>query len=195
MMKDITNLEDLNTQFIIVLNEILEIFEDYMWQMMERGIFFAVQHMNRIDPKYHLEITWTPADDVLLKEIMQGCNEYLLNWHKDVRMRASNEIDIGIKEGESVEQIGQRIKAVLETSKSRGVLIARTELMRAFNKAAEDRYTKAGFSMKWITAYDVEVCKLCVAMEKIHETGILQPNDPRPPLHPNCRCTIIPVLM
>jgi len=189
-MKDITNLEDLNAQFILILNEILEIFEDYMWQMLQRGIIFAVEQMNRIDPRYHFSITWTPTDDTLLTELMKGCGTYLTNWRSDLRTEAAKEIDIGINAGESVEQIGARITSAINASKSRGVLIARTELMRAFNKAAEDRYTKAGFKLKWVTAYDPEVCELCMAMEG----KILTPDDPRPPLHPNCRCTIIPVL-
>ena len=190
-MKNITNLEDLNSLFLIALNEILEIFEDYMWQMLQRGIIFAVEQMRRVDPRYHFAITWTPTDDTLLKELMDGCTTYLQNWRNDLQQKAAKQIDIGIKESENVEQIGARITTTINASKSRGVLIARTELMRAFNKAAEDRYTKAGFKMKWITAYDPEVCELCQVMEG----KILTPDDPRPPLHPNCRCTIIPVLM
>lgn len=194
-MKDITNLEDLNAQFLIILNEILEIFEDYLWIMIQHGLMFAVEQMNKIDPRYHFAITWTPADDTLLAELMKGCGTYLQNWANDLQEKAAKQIDIGIKTGESVEQIGTRITTAINASKSRGVLIARTELMRAFNRAAEDRYTKAGFGMRWVTAYDPEVCEQCVVMENIHGTGILEPNDPRPPLHPNCRCTIVPVLM
>jgi hypothetical protein len=51
--------------------------------------------------------------------------------------------------------------------------------MRAFNAAAKDRYEKAGFKMKWLTARDPQVCEICEPLDG-------QIVEIVPPIHPNC---------
>jgi len=164
-LSPITTREQLTMRLLLIETELESMFEDYIYLMMTKGIFFAVENMNRISPQHHFASEWTPADDVLLEQLMQGCHEYLTKWTADISEKAAKEIDVGITLGESLTQIGQRVSQVLDASKTRGVLIARTELMRAFNTSAANRYEKAGFKFKTNT---------------------------RPPLHPLCRCTLVP---
>jgi len=181
--------EELRLRLLLMETEIMELFNEFVWLMMSRGISFAVEYMNNTSPDYHFASEWTPADDQLLADLMQGCHEYLTKWTEDIRADAATEIREGISLGETLEQIGNRVSETVGTFKNRGMLIARTELMRAFNKAAESRYQKAGFKMKWLTARDPQVCELCEALD-----GELVPENLRPPLHPLCRCCIVPVL-
>jgi len=150
----------LDEEMTLMMNEILEIFEDYLWLMMQKGILFATEEMNRIDPKYHFTAGWQPSDDLLLANLLTGCRTYLTNWTGDIKTEAAKQIREGIGLGESADQIGKRVANTIQSQKWRGTLIARTELMRAWNSAAFDRYYKAGFGA----------------------TGII------PPAHPNCRC-------
>ena len=178
-LSPITTPEQLTMRLLLIETELESMFENYIYLMMTKGIFFAVEQMNRVSPQHHFASEWTPADDTLLTQLMERCHEYLTKWTADISTKATKEIDVGIKLGESLDQIGQRVSQVLETSKSRGVLIARTELMRAFNTAAKNRYQKAGFNMKWITARDPQVCELCEPLDgQIVETT--------PPAHPLC---------
>jgi len=179
--------EDLRLRLLLMETEIMELFSEFMWLMMSRGINFAVEYMNNTSPDYHFASEWTPADDELFANLMEGCHEYLTKWTEDIRTDASIEIREGISLGESLDEIGARVAETVGTFKNRGMLIARTELMRAFNKAAQDRYKKAGFRMKWITARDPRVCEICEPMDG-------QITEEVPPKHVLCRCCLVPVI-
>lgn len=73
----------------------------------------------------------------------------------------------------------------------RATAMVRTETMKAVNRGIHDRYVGAGLTdedEEWLTAIDDRTCDECLANDgkTIKEIG------ERPPLHPNCRCTIIP---
>jgi len=159
-LKQISTEALLDEEMTMMMNEILEIFEDYLWLMMQKGILFATEEMNRLSPRYHFTAGWQPSDDQLLADLLTGCRTYLTNWTGDIRAETAKEIREGIGLGESADQIGKRVADTIQSHKWRGTLIARTELMRAWNNAAFDRYYKAGFG----------------------KTGVI------PPAHPNCRC-------
>jgi len=100
------------------------------------------------------------------------------------------EIAKAFENGETVQQITHRIKKTTEMAKSKAVTIARTETLAAGNAAAKQRYKDAGVEMvEWIAAYDDSVCPECES-----EHGNIYPigDTPPIPLHPNCRCTLIP---
>lgn len=101
-------------------------------------------------------------------------------------------------------------------AKWRADMIARTELSNATGFAQEETYKEAGaIGKKWITAIDECTCELCLAMEEKYgevaigenfldkgdsirgiDGGIFENNFEdvdTPPLHPDCRCDIIPV--
>lgn len=74
--------------------------------------------------------------------------------------------------------------------------IARTELITAYNKAAVEEYRESGLveQIKWITAEDDRVDEECSLNEnKTVKIGESFPSgDEQPPIHPNCRCDVIP---
>lgn len=74
--------------------------------------------------------------------------------------------------------------------------IARTELITAYNKAAVEEYKESGLveQIKWITAEDDRVDEECALNEnKTVKIGESFPSgDDQPPIHPNCRCDVIP---
>ena len=104
--------------------------------------------------------------------------------------------------------------------KYRREMIARTETIRASNKGAEALYQQWGVEYKeWLTAFDERTCPWCAQMNgkrlvtggtwfqkgeqwnvEVEEGGetrikgmVLDYEDVKgPPLHPNCRCTLIP---
>jgi len=179
--------EELERQLLMLEAELLELFEEFLWLMMTRAVMFAVEHMNRVSPEHYFASEWTPADEALLDELMKGCRKYLTDWTEDIRKEAARVIRESA--GLSPAEIGARVSQVLEANKNRGILIARTELMRAFNKTAERRYRNAGFKMRWLTARDPKVCEICNPLD-----GKLVPEETKltPPAHPLCRCTIVP---
>jgi len=182
-----TTEEALDEKMRIMLATLLDLFENNIWMFMLKGDFFAVTEMNRLSPDYRFSTEWTPADDLLLATLMEGVNKYLTDWTSDIRTEAAEAI--AEHAGESSQQIGDAVAQVIQSESHRGALIARTEIMRAFNKMAEQRYDNAGLEGTWLTAHDAKVCELCEFKngKSTQEVGV-------PPEHPDCRCTIVPRL-
>lgn len=100
-------------------------------------------------------------------------------------------------------------------NKSRAMMIARTEIVRASNYGALSSYKQSGVvqGKEWLTAQDEKVCPYCGGLngkvlglsESYLPVGGILEFDGRsmtnnyldvqaPPVHPRCRCTILPVL-
>jgi len=106
----------------------------------------------------------------------------------------------GIRAGESVDKLADRIEAVFDFAhRYRSVRIARTEVIEASNQGQLRVYEDSGVVQlkEWITALDEHTCEEC--MEANGDTARLGEVFPTtgveaPPHHPNCRCTIAPVI-
>jgi len=106
-------------------------------------------------------------------------------------------------------------------SKARSTMLARTYNIWAYNEGAILSYAAHGVgSVEWLVTNDDKLCQFCMTMEietnqgnKGREVGTgnafakrgslqgvdggtlrLPFNVTHPPLHPNCRCTVVPVL-
>ena len=101
----------------------------------------------------------------------------------------------GIMEGWGINKIAYEIRHNLDGNSRMGIAraktIARTEIIDAYNTAAEDRYKQAGLSDKeivWITSFDERTCPVCSGYDGM----TLAQTGERPPVHPNCRCSLAP---
>ena len=134
---------------------------------------------------------------------------------KDVRLA----VKTGIEAGENGFKIRRRIEAAMgidPNQRTRATLIARTETIWAFNEGAVQGYRQSGVveAKEWLTSWDEQTCEFCSSMDGTivgldlsflemgtdfvgERGGILNnsyENTDHPPIHPRCRCTIIPVL-
>ena len=98
----------------------------------------------------------------------------------------------GFKAGETINQLTRRVRDVTGKSVNKAITIARTETLAAGNAAAKERYSAAGIEMvEFIAALDDRVCEEC---EGLHETTYPIEDAPSLPVHPNCRCTLVPYI-
>lgn len=122
----------------------------------------------------------------------------------------------GAANGESVPELQDRVNTIFNGyMENRSELIARTEVIRASNFATEETYKQSQIVKKkeWLTAVDERTCPYCAKMDgkivAVEETFVKEDGTVEteagtmtadygavryPPLHPRCRCTIIPVL-
>lgn len=107
----------------------------------------------------------------------------------------------GIAAGEGIPALSRRVRAVFEDARRwRAETIARTETIRASNAAAAAVYREAGVELiEWLLAPDYTPEIDHGACEpyggQVIELGAeFAPGVQFPPLHPNCRCTIAPVI-
>lgn len=111
----------------------------------------------------------------------------------------SRELTEGLLQGENPRKIARRLNdRVDKVGIHRGRLIARTETIRAHNEGALNRYEDVSNRLsgvttlaEHVTAGDRRVCPICAALEG--NTYTLSEARGRIPVHPNCRCTWVPV--
>lgn len=143
------------------------------------------------------------ASEGLKKHIDAAVNEMVSSVVKTDKDKLSAILEAGIKEGQSVPQIEQAIRGQFgEFSKNQSTKIARTELIRYSNQGQLDAFRASGVVMgkQWFTARDNKVDEECAALDgKIVSLGSSYfetdyGSGEQPPLHPNCRCVLLPVL-
>jgi len=126
----------------------------------------------------------------------------------------------GQAEGWSINKLRDELTSIYGGwDKTRAQMIAQTETIRSSNAGAVRSYQNAGIEYKqWFTAQDGKVCGFCQEMHNkivgvsenywaMGDTMDVDVPDEKPitmtfsyedvgapPLHPNCRCTILPVV-
>lgn len=99
----------------------------------------------------------------------------------------------GINAGEGVVKLRKRLMTEVEgIGYNRARLMAHTETMYASNEGAKLRYSQHGVSkVEWVTAGHSNTCSRCQALDgEVFDLG----QAPPIPLHPNCRCTLLPII-
>lgn len=101
-----------------------------------------------------------------------------------------NVISKGITNGESLDKVTARLMQATKKGYSESARLVRTETAHILNQSAIDTYKDAG-----VTEYEVLVepgaCEYC---EELYENKRFSIITTPPPLHPNCRCCVVPVI-
>jgi len=125
----------------------------------------------------------------------------------------------GLAKGENPRKIADRLTDEIATiEKTQAEVLARTEIINSHSTATLDRYDRSAVdgvqvSGEFATAKDTRVCPICESIEGTtyttdemrEETFIYEPSERepdylrgeypvKPPIHCNCRCTILPVI-
>jgi HK97 family phage portal protein len=134
-------------------------------------------------------------------KVSQNVGKFTQSMLDTDREALSNLITDGYNDGLSVPEIRNSITNKFEDiSKNQSSRITRTEVMRVSNMANIDAYKQSGVveGKQWLTAGATDECSAYEG--KIEELdnnffSIQSEFDSGdPPLHPNCRCVIIPVV-
>ena len=120
----------------------------------------------------------------------------------DVRLRVEYAIRQGISDGQTNQQIVQRIKGKKAFDYQDGILqqsrvdidrVVRTARSHVANTAYMDTYKALGFThVKFVATLDGRVSKTCASLDQ-SMWEIESPKIRRPPLHPHCRSVLIGV--
>ena len=137
-------------------------------------------------------------------EIVKNVAKFTSSMLDTDRMKLVDIISNGIQNGNSIPEIrGMITEAFDNISKTQAQLISRTEVMRTSNQAAKDAWEQSGVvdAYQWLTAGAVDECA-------DYEGEVRAANDTNgfydvandfqdgdPPLHPNCKCVLIPIVV
>ncbi len=139
-------------------------------------------------------------------------NERAVSWLKENSLRHATQIaeslksDIrsilerGLSESMSIAEIADEIANFYDKqSEWRALRIARTEVIDAYANGSIEGFRQSGVvkMKKWITAGDDRVDPECEMNERDGEIGLdaaFSSGHNAPPVHPNCRCAVAPVV-
>lgn len=158
--------------------------------------------------------------DVLNPEVMKALEQHRIGAVEGItdttQKSLRNSLAAGLAEGETVPDLRKRVSGVFElASRYRAERIARTETIWAWNEGTLQGYKQSGIIEKkqWLSTEDNRTCDFCPTMDgkivgidvyyfdkgdtlKVPTGSLPFKFEPisHPPLHPNCRCTIVPVI-
>lgn len=155
------------------------------------------------------DFTITPN---LKKFIEKNTKKFAGEVTKETSKQIRATIVAGIEQNETIPELEKRIDTLAAFGPQRAEMIARTETIRAQSKSELEVWQDSGVVVekKWYTAQDERDCDDCDAMHgktiSVEETyfdrgdktasgAVLDYEDVGgPPLHPNCRCALVPVV-
>lgn len=118
------------------------------------------------------------------------------------REHITNIISNGIENGDSVVDIRNALTsdAELDYTKNQATRVTRTEVLRASNQSAIDAWGQSGVveGKQWITAGADDECADYEGQVEMLDSNFYGDTDEfadgDPPLHPNCRCSLVPIV-
>lgn len=146
---------------------------------------------------------YIPSPDYA-KIIAKNVEEFVTSVVGTDKEKLSNLLAEGLKEGQSIAEIERLIRSSFsDYKKNQSEKVARTEILRASNEGTLDAFKASDVVVgkQWLTAMDDRVDPECADLNgKIVELeGNFFKTDygtgETPPLHPNCRCDLLPVLV
>lgn len=114
----------------------------------------------------------------------------LLELGREAADRAEQTLFTGLAQGKNPRVVGKEIADSVELSRADATRIARTETMQAYRDAHLQTYKSAGVTKyRRLAARSSRTCAVCLALD-----GQIDDVENGFPVHPNCRCTCIPIV-
>lgn len=158
----------------------------------------------KFDPSEITTIYEKRTADPYIRKIKDNINNESLrlitNISNDMRDRVGEVLKQGEEDGKSVSVTASKLlttgldKGVFRSARKRAYLIAKTELHRSRQRAAMDVYREAGIGLlQWIgIPEDGRICPECRGRHgRTFRTSEVS-NVDLPPIHPRCRCRLVP---
>lgn len=107
--------------------------------------------------------------------------------------RVSSDVEQALIQGTSPEKLAKKVKSDFGSTAYQAQRVINTEVARATTAAQTESYKASGVvnRVMWDAALEDSTCDECAALDgKIFDID----DAPDLPLHPNCRCALIPVI-
>lgn len=110
--------------------------------------------------------------------------------------KVTSQLRQGISNGETISELTQRVRGVINSAGNSAQMIARTTQTAVSAEIRETTFEENSDVVKgyeWVSVLDTRTSDICKALDGT----VYELDDPKrrtPPAHPNCRSTITPVL-
>lgn len=178
--------------------------DDYDWDGVADGLSNI---MSDFYPDI-LKLAYTEADALLpvrvafdlanprVKDVIGELAKKIRNVSDTVRDDARRVVSDGLDRGDSIGSIAKALRQYGVTdSKSRSDMIARTETATAYSRGSLLAYGDAGVKRKkWLAEDDAPDSECQIDGEIVDLDESFSNGLDSPPVHPNCRCAVAPVI-
>lgn len=175
-------------------------------ELMKEAARFAFDLAD--DPDRELEM-----NERMRRYIQDRIDRFTTDTNDETAMLIGKTIAEGVANGESVAKLRKRIEEVYEqANRVRATMIARTETLAASNEAANEAYRQSPMVTRKEWSVEADACPFCqtfagkviglneefvkvgdtIKDKEGNELHVDYENVQHPPLHPNCKCAIIP---
>lgn len=148
-----------------------------------------------------LNTLYSPSKD-LRADVRKAVEKFTKSFVSTDQDKLTDILNNGLKEGRSIAQIEQDIRASFgDYRKMQSERIARTEILRSSNAGQLDAFKESGVvtGKQW---YNGSPCPQCAPYDgkivwDLNDKFYSHTDDfadGNPPLHPNCKCVLLPVL-
>lgn len=154
-----------------------------MIEIVKKGQMFALENMG-ID-----------RDVIINRGVVLDRLNKITGINTTVWNQIKMNLNEGIKNGETIDDIAERIKNVYSMAKKRSLVIARTEVTASMNLATIEEYKENNVrEVEWLTAGDSKVrdSHMQNAAAGPRPVGTPFPSGETYPSAPNCRCCLSP---
>lgn len=197
----ITRLQALQDKIDIILSQLennneIEI-DNTFHEALENAYYqniYGIENYNGIHTDFTLLNTKT-ADDIL-KYNWSGVTYSDRIWRNQIELRQKlkDGLNKNFIQGNSIAQVAAEISKALDTDYKNAVRLMRTEVNYINNKASIEAYKEKEIKQyEFVAVLDLKTSEICADMDgEIINIDDLVVGVNCPPLHPNCRSTVIP---
>lgn len=141
----------------------------------------------------------SPDPAVVRKAVMQSWandnfSDRIWGGVKKLSQELKENLTIGLIRGEGVEEMTKRLTRRMEVSASNARRLVRTESAYIHEKATRDAFEECGITRyRFLATLDRRTSKICQELDgKDFAIGEAKAGKNYPPMHPNCRSTVVP---
>ena len=173
----------------------------YNEQVVIEGLKDIYKEMDK-QASIDLEASFNTINDRLIEEVIRtnwsglSFSDRIWEHRRKLALTLKEELNRGLIRGDSLQDISRVIADKLNNSYSNAMRLVRTESCYVMNEATVNNYKENGIKEYEFMAFlDSKTSKVCRKLDgKRFSIEEYQAGLNLPPLHPNCRSCIVPVI-
>lgn len=187
------HLQKLEAKYRRIAYELAQQAEEFTSDNIEDGIKNVYENTSVVLNTPEFSMPNKKLMEKLIQEPWRNGNFSSRLWgnQKELVRALNSVLTIGIQQGKSVTEMAISLNYIMGKGFNAAHRLVRTETMHCLNSAVLQSYKDRGITkVQFWAAKDERTCPLCGTMHgKIYDID----EAPVLPLHPNCRCTYLPV--
>lgn len=188
------HLQQLEKKYRKILYELVRNTEEFATENMEQGMQEVYKQISIAIEVPEFSLPDKELMQKLIEEPWRGGNFSNRLWKNQQKLMKAlkNVLIVGMQQGKNITDMAVELNAVMGKGFYAAHRLVRTETMHCLNQSCLQRYKDAEIKkVRFWAAKDERTCEICGAM---HRKEYNIEKAPVLPVHPNCRCTYLPVI-